>query len=108
MSQFLFASFLCFSFFAQAADDTVTIKLVIQNGRFEPSQISAPANKRIELVIENKGPGAEEFESKDLKREKVIPVGQTVKIVLGSLKKGVYSFFGEYHEETAQGKLSVE
>ena len=66
------------------------------------------ANKRIELMVENKGPGAEEFESKELKREKVIPEGQTVKITLGTLKKGKYKFFGDYQSETAQGKLVVE
>lgn len=91
-----------------AEDETVQIKLVVHNGKFEPSELKAPANKRIELMVENKGPGTEEFESKELKREKVIPEGQTVKIVLGSLKKGKYKFFGDYHSETAQGKLVVE
>lgn len=94
--------------FAHAADDTVQVKLIAQGGKFIPTEIKAPANKRIELLVENKGPGAEEFESKELKREKVIPEGQTVKITLGTLKKGVYKFFGDYHAETAQGKLIVE
>lgn len=93
---------------AFAADDTVQIKLVIQNGKFQPSELKVPANKRIELMVENKGPGAEEFESKELKREKVIPEGQTVKITLGNLKKGTYKFFGDYHSETAQGKIIAE
>lgn len=93
---------------AQAADDTVQIKLTIQNGKFDPAELKAPADKRIELLVENKGPGAEEFESKELKREKVIPEGQTVKITLGNLKKGKYKFFGEYHQDTAKGILTVE
>lgn len=94
--------------FAFAADDTVQINLVIQNHKFEPAEIKAPAGKRIELLVENKGPGAEEFESHELKREKVIPEGKTAKITLGTLKKGTYKFFGEFHEATAQGKLIVE
>lgn len=106
---FLSALFVfAFNSITLAEDDTVQIKLVIQNGKFEPSELKAPANKRIELMVENKGPGAEEFESKELKREKVIPEGQTVKITLGTLKKGKYKFFGDYHSETAQGKLVVE
>ena len=96
------------SSFAVAADDTVQVKLVIHNGKFEPSELKVPANKRIELMVENKGPGAEEFESKELKREKVIPEGQTVKITLGNLRKGTYKFFGDYHAETAQGKITAE
>ena len=97
-----------FSISAFAEDETIQIKMTIQDGKFEPSQIKAPANKRIELLVENKGPGAEEFESKQLKREKVIPAGKVVKITLGTLKKGVYKFFGDYHQETAQGNLTVD
>ncbi len=94
--------------FSVFAEETVQINLIIRNGKFEPAELKAPANKKIELVIENKGPGAEEFESIELKREKIIPMGRTVKINLGSLKKGVYPFFGEFHIETAQGKLIVD
>jgi plastocyanin len=105
----LFFSFLTFTApFVQAEDDTVQLKLVIQDGKFDPAELKAPAGKRIELMVENRGPGAEEFESKELKREKVIPVGQTMKITLGVLKKGKYKFFGEYHAETANGVLVIE
>jgi hypothetical protein len=94
--------------FTVFAEESVQINLIIRDGKFEPAELKAPANKKIELVIENKGPGAEEFESIELKREKIIPQGRTVKINLGSLKKGVYPFFGEFHIETAQGKLIVD
>lgn len=90
------------------AEETVSINLTIRNGQFEPSELKAPANKKIELIVENKGPGAEEFESIELKREKIIPQGRTMKINLGVLRKGVYPFFGEFHIETAQGKLIVD
>jgi Cupredoxin-like domain len=90
------------------AEETVQINIVIKDGKFEPAELKAPANKKIELIVENKGPGAEEFESIELKREKIIPQGRTVKINLGVLKKGVYPFFGEFHIETAQGKLIVD
>lgn len=108
MKQIILSILFTFSISAFAEDDTVQIKLTIQNGIFEPSEIKATADKRIELLVENKGPGAEEFESKELKREKVIPAGQTVKITLGKLKKGVYKFFGDYHQDTAKGKITIE
>ena len=108
MKQIILSILLIFSISVFADVETVQIKLTIQNGKFEPSQIKAPANKRVELLVENKGPGAEEFESKELKREKVIPAGQTVKITLGILKKGIYNFFGDYHQDTAKGQLTVE
>ncbi len=101
-------SFTLFSLLSQADEETVQLKLSVQNGKFQPSELKAPAGKRIELLLENKGPGAEEFECKELKREKVVPEGQTVKITLGTLKKGIYSFFGDYHADTAKGKLVIE
>lgn len=107
MKKIIIALLMSFSVFA-FAEEAVSINLIIRNGKFEPSELKAPANKKIELVIENKGPGAEEFESIELKREKIIPQGRTVKINLGVLKKGVYPFFGEFHIETAQGKLIVD
>ena len=93
---------------AVMAEETVTLNLIIKDGKFNPSEFKVPSNSRIEVMIENLGPGAEEFESKDLKREKVIPQGQKVKVTLGILKKGTYKFFGEYHEETAKGKIIAE
>lgn len=93
---------------SRAEGDTIQLKLVIENGRFEPGEFKVPAGKRVEIYVENKGPGAEEFESKDLKREKVVPQGQTVKVTLGTLNKGTYKIFGDYHSDTAKGKIVVE
>ncbi len=107
MNKMMIALLMCFSL-TVFAEETVQVNLIIRNGQFEPAEIKAPANKKIELVVENKGPGAEEFESIELKREKIIPQGRTVKINLGVLKKGVYPFFGEFHIDTAQGKLIVD
>ena len=50
----------------------------------------------------------EEFESFDLKREKIIPAKGKVIVIVGPLSSGEYSFFGEFHQETAQGKLIVK
>lgn len=99
---------MCFLSSANAEEKTIQLNLTIENGKFIPSELKAPADARIEILVTNKGPGVEEFESKELKREKVIPVGQLVKITVGSLKKGTYKFFGEYHQDTAQGKLIIE
>ena len=108
MKKIIMSLVVVFSAAAMAQEESIQIKLVIENGKFVPAEIKAAANKRIELLVENKGPGAEEFESKELKREKVIPAGQTVKITLGTLKKGVYKFFGDYHQDTAKGHLTIE
>lgn len=83
-------------------------KLTIKNGRFEPETITVPAHTRFKIVITNKGPGPEEFESKELRKESVIAAGVTRSVVFAPLKPGRYHFFGEFHPETAQGQIVVE
>ena len=88
---------------ALAADDE--FKLVIENHKFEPSEVIVPAGKKVKLVIENRDATPEEFESRSLNREKVIAGKSTATIFVGPLKPGSYSFAGEYHEKTAKGTI---
>ena len=83
-------------------------KLVIQDHKFSPAELTVPADKKIKLVIENRDATPEEFESKELKREKVIPGRSTGTVTVGPLKPGRYPFFGEFNPKTAQGALIVQ
>lgn len=89
-----------------AAD--LEVALAIKDHRFEPSEIKVPANQRVRLSVHNQDNSAEEFESKSLKREKVIPAGAKAAILIGPLKPGRYEFFGEFHEATARGVVVAE
>jgi len=89
----------------QAAEST---QLVIKDHRFEPAEITIPANTRVKLVIHNQDASAEEFESHALHREKVIPGGSKRTIVIGPLKPGKYEFEGEYNPKTAKGHIIVK
>lgn len=82
--------------------------LVIENHRFMPEVLKVPANKKIKLIISNLDSSAEEFESHDLNREKLIPPNARVTIYIGPLSAGQYSFFGEFYPKTAQGKVIAE
>jgi plastocyanin len=88
---------------APAADDTFTV--VIKEHRFEPAQLEVPAGKKLKLLVKNLDPTPEEFESHDLKREKIIAGKGQATINIGPLKPGTYKFVGEYHESTAQGQI---
>jgi hypothetical protein len=79
--------------------------LVIANHRFEPAEITVPANQKIRLVVENRDATPEEFESKSLKREKIIAGKSKATILVGPLAPGRYPFVGEYNEQTAQGTI---
>ncbi len=83
-------------------------KLFIKDGRFEPTVITVPAHIRFKIVITNFGPGPEEFESKQLRKESVIAEGVTRSVVFAPLKPGRYHFFGDFHTDTAQGHIVVK
>ena len=82
--------------------------LVIRNHRFEPVELKVPADQRVKLIVHNQDSTAEEFESHDLNREKIVPAGGKVSIFIGPLKAGRYSFTGEYNEATAKGVVIAE
>lgn len=82
--------------------------LVIQDHRFQPTELKIPAGKKIKLVIENRDATPEEFESHALNREKVIPGKSSASIFIGPLKPGRYPFVGEFNEKTAQGVIIAE
>ncbi|HET8701274.1 MAG TPA: cupredoxin domain-containing protein [Nitrococcus sp.] len=86
------------------AQDTKHV-LVISNHRFSPQTLSVPAGQRLQLVVENRDATVEEFESHDLRREKLIPGNSKATVWVGPLPKGEYGFYGEFHPDTAQGKL---
>ena len=89
---------------ARAADEP-GFTLTIQNHQWQPAELEVPANVKVHLTIKNLDPTAEEFDSDDLHREKVVTGGHEVVVVIGPLKPGTYRFQGEYHPATAQGHI---
>lgn len=87
------------------AEDLPTFNLTIRGGRFLPQTLEVPANTKFRLVIKNEGPGAEEFESIELRKEKVLAAGASSFLIFQPLKPGTYKFFGDFHPETAQGQI---
>jgi hypothetical protein len=85
------------------AEDTYTI--AFKNNRIVPQELQIPAGKKIKLIVENQDPTPEEFESHSLNREKVIPGNSRATVFIGPLKPGSYEIFGEFHQETAQGRI---
>ena len=88
---------------ARADDLTLTIK----NHKFT-AEIKVPANKRVKLTVVNDDPTPEEFESNEMKVEKIIPGKSKSVVRIGPLKPGRYPFVGEFHENTAKGVVIAE
>jgi high-affinity iron transporter len=88
---------------AARADELPT--LVFHQHRFVPDRIVVPAHQKFHLRVQNTDDTADEFESTELNREKLVPAGQTVTLFLVPLDPGEYHFFGDFHQDTARGVL---
>lgn len=86
-------------------EEVVERKISVKAGIFTPEVIEVPAGKKIRLFVSNEGPGPEEFESSALGVESVMNAGVTRRVIIAPLKPGEYPFIGEFHMDTAKGKI---
>ena len=91
-----------------ALADTPQFDLTIKDHRFEPETLVVPVGTKVKLKISNLDSTPEEFESHELNREKVIGGGKTAVVFVGPLEAGEYRFFGEFNQDTAQGRIVAE
>ncbi|CAG9226483.1 putative exported protein [Paraburkholderia sabiae] len=89
---------------AHAAEEAVTFKLEMTDGKLTPARIEVPAGKRIRIEVKNTGKGAAEFESVELRKEKVLAPGAESVVVIAPLDPGTYKFFDDFHQQ-AQGVI---
>ncbi len=88
-----------------AASAIETFTIVIKEHRFEPADLEVPAGAKFKLVVDNQDPTAEEFESYELNREKIISGNSKGTVFIGPLTPGVYPYFGEFNMATALGRI---
>jgi hypothetical protein len=90
---------------ANAEAQESTYSLVIKDHKFQPTEIEVPAGQKIALLVKNDDPTPEEFESTELRREKVVAGGEQITVYIGPLKPGRYEFFGDFNPKTARGHI---
>jgi len=90
------------------AQEKETFTLIIKDHKFDPTSLRVPADQRFKIKVENQDPTAEEFESYDLNREKVVNGNKEIIVFLGPLSKGTYKYFGDFHQNTAQGSIIAQ
>ena len=88
--------------------DDVSINITIQDHRFYPSQTKVPAGAKLKLVVTNLDRTPEEFESDQMKFEKIVQGGGRITVFVPPLKPGRYVFFGEFNLATAQGVIIAQ
>ncbi|HET6370139.1 MAG TPA: cupredoxin domain-containing protein [Nitrospiria bacterium] len=88
--------------------EPVEVHLTLRDHRFDPSEVRVKGDDGIKLVVKNEDLSMEEFESPALRKEKKILGGHTLEMSIPFIRPGTYEFYGEYHADTAKGKLIVE
>src|SRR5215218_7815404 len=86
---------------AQAEDFVLTIK----DHTFTPAELTVPAGQKVKVLVKNLDATPEEFESHDLKREKVVKGNSEIAVNVGPLKAGTYKYVGEFNEDKAKGVI---
>lgn len=84
-----------------------TIQLMLKDHRFTPDQVSVPAGERFRIEVTNHDGTPAEFESSDLRVEKIVTPGGKISVFAGPLKPGKYAFADEYHSDQAKGTLTA-
>ncbi len=92
---------------AVAALAAEAVTLTIKNHHFVPSEVSVPAGERFRIEVENQDSTPAEFESADLRVEKIVVPGGKIAVMVGPLKPGIYKFFDDYHPDTATGAMTA-
>jgi plastocyanin len=105
MMRLTFVALLALVSLSALAEELPVYRLVARDGVFDPKTIQVPAGKRFKIEISNEGKGPMEFESRDLKQEKVLAAGAQSSVVVNGLKPGTYVFFDEYHPDMAKGQI---
>jgi len=82
--------------------------LTIKDHKFQPTQLTVPANTQFKVLVHNQDATPSEFESSDFNREKIVLPGSQITVFIGPLAKGKYKFFDDFHQDTGQGVLIVQ
>ncbi|MDQ2801771.1 MAG: cupredoxin domain-containing protein [Pseudomonadota bacterium] len=90
-----------------AAGAAEPVRLALKDHRFTPATVSVPAGTRFRIEIHNQDPTPAEFESSDLRAEKIVVPGGKITVFAGPLKPGTYAFFDDYHPDQAKGTLTA-
>jgi len=83
------------------------IEITVKDKQFQPAELKAPANARLVIRVINRDPIAMEFESHEMKVEKVVSANSEGLVRAGPFKPGRYEFFDDFNQSN-KGVLVVE
>ncbi|HGJ5868569.1 MULTISPECIES: cupredoxin domain-containing protein [Arsenophonus] len=89
------------------AAEKFTVELEMKNGDLIPRMLKVPSRTIIRIKITNTGTEPSEFESVQLRKEKVLAPGASSVLVIAPLKPGTYTFFDDFHLSFPKGEITA-
>jgi len=87
------------------AEDEPVFTIEFHDGQVSPQRLEVPANKRFKIELRNTGTTPAEFESNELRKEKVLAPNSSSILVFRTLDPGEYPFFDDFHPEAPKAVL---
>jgi hypothetical protein len=87
------------------AEDDPVFRIEFNDGKVTPQRLEVPAKRRFKLELHNVGTSPAEFESKELRKEKVLAPGASATLVIRTLDPGEYDFFDDFHPDAPPAVL---
>lgn len=81
------------------AEEDPVFRIEFKDGVVTPRRLEVPANHRFALELHNSGETPAEFESRELRKEKVLAPGASSTLVIRTLDPGEYDFFDDFHAD---------
>ena len=98
-------SFLSVASLSAEAKDPVTYEIILKGQAFTPAELNVPAGEPFIIKVKNENDAPAEFESKEMKFEKIVAGRSEILVKVKALPGGTFEFVDEYHEDTARGMV---
>ena len=90
------AALLAAATYGRSEEDPI-FRIEFKDGVVTPLRLEVPAKRRFKLELHNLGQTPAEFESRELRKEKVLAPGTSSTLVIRTLDPGEYEFFDDFH-----------
>jgi hypothetical protein len=87
------------------AGEEPVFTIEFKDGTVAPLRLEVPANRRFQLQLVNNGETPAEFESTELRKEKVLAPKTASILVFRTLDPGEYPFFDDFHPDAPKAVL---
>src|SRR6202047_3777776 len=87
------------------AEEEPVFTIEFKDGNIAVERLEVPANRRFQLQLRNNGDTPAEFESNELRKEKVLAPRTTSTLVFRTLDPGEYPFFDDFHPDAPKAVL---